>query len=258
MLLALSLPSIPTGGASLSVVSFGDFEVTVDDAQVDGGAWESSNAKWMLAYLLCQQRPVSEEELSQLFWPGSPPDKAHRCLLSTVHRLRKALGRSEIIVRGSGNYALAEEVSLDFDVIVFAQSFARGKSFLKRGERRQALRCFEEMQGLYRGPFLSDCQDVWCSEKRALLEDQLIVSLSLGANCHLPGNVARAEELCRQGLTINRGAEALWWTLMQCRYLAGDLEGVRRTYIRARAAIKEKTGAAPSALLSSLYERMNL
>lgn len=258
MLLALSLPSIPTDGASLSVVTFGDFLVTVDEAEVENNSWESANAKWLLAYLLCQQKPVAERDLAELFWPGSPQEKAHRCLLSTVHRLRKALGRSEIILRRNGQYALAPEVSLDFDVLLFNQSFERGKKLLKRGEKARALPHFRKMRKAYGGAFLRECDHAWCASLREQFEDRLVVSLSLGANCHLPTEIAQAEELCHQGLSLNPGAEALWWTLMQCRYLDGDPAGVKAVYARARETIRAQTGAPPSPLLSSLFERMHL
>ncbi|HEY0714275.1 MAG TPA: hypothetical protein VGF45_16455, partial [Polyangia bacterium] len=100
--------------------------------------------------------PVPALVAAEALWPQADGDLARRSLDTTVHRLRRLLGRDDAIVTGDGTVRLdAETLFVDFWSVEgictkVTEALARGDSV----ERPEVERWLSHLIELYRGPLL--------------------------------------------------------------------------------------------------------
>ena len=115
----------------------------------------------VLAVLAMARRPMSRDQLAEMFWGGQPEERARHSLSSTLSHLRRVLGRHAITARAAEVELTAD--GLEVDALQFVQAV----------EQKRDAAALE----LYAGPFLEGvfvdgCPsfDQWVTAERTRLE----------------------------------------------------------------------------------------
>ena len=135
----------------IEVRTLGGLRLKVKGQNLERKTWQSANARWLFVYLLSRGgQSVPEDRLAKLFWPGSPANKAHRALVSSVHRARKALGDSDLLVRYDRSYGIARDCRYWLDSEVLTEAYQAGTRHYYQKNFDKALTEFERVLTLYR------------------------------------------------------------------------------------------------------------
>ena len=237
----------------LRLRALGDLEISLDGEVLGQGRWESTNSRLLLVYLLLHGGHVSQEKLSRIFWPGSPEFKGHRSLITTVYRARKALGSTELIVRERDGYRINAECGYDFDVERFQEHFRRAQAYLCSGELDRSLAEFRKLREIYRGDFLAEFHDQWCTDLARGLRRRYLSALIMATGQLLALNLGESLEWALEANRLGREDENSWAVLMKAYAFRGDRSRVEKTFREAQKYVDSGVGATPQHSLRSVY-----
>ena len=200
------------------------------------------------------------EQIASAMWPHMDGDYAHKSFTATLHRLRKTLGRDELLVLQDGRLSLNEHCcyldvwSLDhaldqLDRLVRPDRGGHGDLFGHAGR----------ILDLYTGSFLPDETDyapVMANRER--LRTRILRAVTrLGRHWRSPDELDFATEWL-EGLTeADPLAEGLYRHLMQFYERSGLHAEVRDTYERCRTMLATVPGGEPSRETQSIALRIN-
>src|SRR5438128_8976472 len=212
----------------------------------------------LLAILLVRANEiVSVDRLIEDLWADETPPTAAKSLQVHLSRLRKALGRDDVIVTRGGGYSLVG-ADQEIDALRFEQLATRGRERRAAGDVQGAVDDLRESLGLWRGPALAEfayepfAQTVISrlEELRVVtLEDRIAAELELGLGGALVPELEAlvSEHPLREGL---RGQ------LMLALYRAGRQAEALEAYRAARKVLVEELGIEPSDVLKSLEQQI--
>ena len=127
--------------------------------QIRDVEWRSKKSKELFYYLLCNQRPVSNEEILEALWPETSVNFSDSVIKTSIYRLRQALFYDCVLVEDTG-YRISQEIKVQFDVEEFRSLLAQaGRLDPDDTQREEILRRAIE---IYEGPFLHGCYSDWC------------------------------------------------------------------------------------------------
>jgi len=239
----------------LQVKTMGNFEVRVNGQLIERKAWQSANAKWLFVYLLSRNgQSVPEDRLAELFWPGSPPKKAHRALVSSVHRARKALNNPDLLVRYDKSYGIERGCDYWLDSEELIKHYKEGSRHFYRENKEAAVESLEAVLELYRGPYLPNCQDTWCQSLRSDIRMKVVDSAEKLAQIFLETNPSRSEQYCRKAIQLESTSEPAWSTLFRALAGQGRRCEVETAYRKCVEALQEELQLKPGISLRQAYE----
>ena len=152
---------------TLQAFGFGACRVTMDSHPVSGVEWRSRKAKEIFFFLLCNQRPLGNEELLDALWPDASFAMSDSALKTSIYRLRQALFYECISVDDAG-YRINRDVPIHFDVDQFQRHLTLAtRATQGSGSREDHL---QKAVQLYDGQFLSGFYSEWCQDLRTDLE----------------------------------------------------------------------------------------
>lgn len=213
----------------------GPLQVRIDDRPVEiGGA----RLRALLARLaLSPGRTVSVDGLVDDLWGSEPPAGAANALQSLVSRLRRTLGRADLINSTTAGYALVA----DTDAAEFGRLVAAGR--------------LAEALALWRGPALADVTDAPFAApaahrleelRLAATEDWVEAELAAGRHGELIAELA--------GLVAAHPLrERLRGQYMTALYRAGRQADALRSYEDARQQLADELGVDPSPQLQAVH-----
>ena len=241
------LPAPPGAGEawpwSVRIRALGSLEVDVEDARLEFPVRAQGKPLDLLRRLIAQSgESVPLSLLADALWPEAEGDRALAALKTTVHRLRRLLGNSALVLRDGRLGLNPREVWLD------AWAFER----LLRGQPDPAT--LTRALDLYRGPLLiDDLEDEAAAPARRRLQVRYALAI---------------ERLCDSLLEDGRHGPALHWSRLAVtvdpinevllrRYLelciaqghGGDAVHAYREYERRLMA---ELGLAPSPAMQAL------
>jgi predicted ATPase/DNA-binding SARP family transcriptional activator len=238
-----------------------DFRILGSLEVFDGGRrleLGASKQRQLLAILLVRANEiVSVDRLTEDLWAGAPPATAGKSLQVHLSRLRKALGREDVIVTRGGGYCLVA-TNEEIDALWFEQLSTRGRERRAAGDVRGALDDLRESLSLWRGPALAEfvyepfAQIVISrlDELRVVtLEERIAAELELGLGAAL---VPELEALVGE----HPLRERLRGQLMLALYRGGRQAEALEAYQAAREVLVEELGIEPSAALKSLEKQI--
>ncbi len=192
-------------------------------------------------------RAVPEEQLTELLWPESDGDAAHRVFDTTVHRLRKLLGsEGALIVEGGAISLNARQVWVD------AWAFERE---LARGEHEPKL--LERAIARYRGAFLGSEAAAWIVPMRQRLRSMFLRGVEqLGSLLEADARFQDALQCYRRGIEADPLAEALYGRLMLCYERLERHGEALAVFERLRTVLSSQLGVQPSAQTRELHQRV--
>jgi DNA-binding SARP family transcriptional activator/class 3 adenylate cyclase len=198
-------------------------------------------------------RDVPSARLAELVWPDADGDRATQAFTTTLHRLRRLLGR-ECLPLSNGCLSLeASRVYVDlweFETAVAAARQSSEESAQAADESKVA-----RAVSLYRGPFLEgefDLPEILACRER-------IHAVFLGAvreHCHGLAEAGRhgdAIRLLQRAVESDVYAEELYQQMMRCQAATGNVAEAIGTYQRLRQVLKAGFDIAPSAESEAIY-----
>ncbi len=238
----------------LRLSALGALEIRLDGEVIQRTRWESTNSRLLLVYLLLHQGYVSQQKLARTFWPGSPCSKAHRSLITTIYRIRKALGSTDLIVRKNDGYGISAEAGYDFDVERFQEHFRLGRAYLCSGDTEKSIAEFRELREIYRGDFLEEFRDQWCTFLAQSLRQRYVTALVMAAGQLLELNHRESLEWALEATRLGPDDGSAWGLLMKAYALRGERALLEKTFREAQRYAVQQLGAASNQGLRSAYQ----
>ena len=251
----VTAPAVPPPTQSvpdLEVRALGPLQVLRQGEPIEPGAWGSARPRELLIFLMLHPEGCAKEQVGLAFWPEASAAQVRNSFHVTLHRLRKALGRTEWIITVNERYRFDPSLRIEFDAYEFEKEMARG---LKAGGSADAIGA-----GLarYRGDFLEgEAAGDWHLEYRERLQRLYVDGLNLQATRWLEaGHVAEAADACRRILARDEMHEEAWRRLMLCHARAGERAQALRVYQQLADLLKREFDAEPDAATRALLKEI--
>jgi predicted ATPase/DNA-binding SARP family transcriptional activator len=233
----------------------GPLEVSDHGRRVELGG---SRQRQLLAILLLHaDEVVSVDRLIDALWGAQPPPTAAKSLQAHLSRLRKTLGRADLILTRSGGYSLSvgrEQI----DSCRFERLATRGRERLAAGDLDGARDDLASALGLWRGaPLTEFAYDAFAQAeigrleelRLTALEDRIESELGRGGHAELVGEL---ESLIKEQPLRER----LRAQLMLALYRSGRQAEALAAYQDARRLLVDELGIEPSPSVRELERRI--
>lgn len=234
----------------VKVRCLGTFSVEVNGEALAFGAKTPRKLLALLKAIVAHGgQEVPERKLADALWPDEEGDAAHQSFTTAMHRLRKLLGKKNLIRQREGR------ISLDANnVWVDALSFDSQSAHLKMMSQVEALRTIR----LYRGAFLPDDDDApWAFPVREKLRGRFLdIVSSTARQFESAGDTEAALELYRRGIEADELAETFHQGLMRCHHQVGRTPEALEAYRRMREVLTRHRGIEPSPATEELYRKL--
>lgn len=204
---------------------------------------------------LADGRPVPVSSLVEDLWSEKRPKDAVHALQAHMHRLRTFLNLDIEYV--NDGYRLRDD-SVSVDTKQFADLHEQGRAHLTAGESRQAAAILDTALRLWRGPALTDIDDVigvrpfalqLSSMRQAAGDDRIEALLQCGEGQSLINEL-------RASLAMDPLQETAWHQLMRALWRSGQEAEALAAFGQAREAFIEALGSEPGSRLTQLHSQI--
>lgn len=269
----------------VKVYTLGRFRIDVDGRPLEFPGKAQKKPLELLKALIAfgGKGGVSEEQIAEALWPEAEGDHAHKSFEMTLQRLRRILGRDDIVKLQGGHVSLDERYCWT-DVRAFehaaqgAELAVRDETSVRRkepggpgraagGRRRKTASqipragtptLLEKAIGLYQGPFLpSDARQPWSIAMRERMRSKFIrLTGAAGEKLEQAEEWAGAADLYEKGLEVDGLAEEFYQRLMLCCRRLGQEARAVMVYHRCRSTLLRNFGIAPSSKTEAIYQQV--
>lgn len=251
----------------ITICCLGPFKITLSNKPVDLiGKVQKKPLELLKVLLALGGRKVSEQQVIDALWPDVDGDAGYSTFKSTLHRLRKMLGREDSIElqekRVSLNQRLCHVDAQAFErMIEQAEAGAGEADFAVLGGRHADVGLLEKAITLYRGHFLEKEEEkIWAISSRERLRakyNRIVNAVGMyWFDRNEPEAIRKAIACFERGLEIDDVAEEFYRNLMICHQKSGNrAEGVK-TYERCRAVLSAVLGINPAEKTECLYREL--
>ncbi len=250
----------------LHVRLLGPFTLQRREEIIPNQAWKRSKAKELFK-LLCLYPDISFtlDQLTELFWPESSPDKARANLWSTVSSLKSTIepelsarAGSSYLQGGSQTYRIHLPAGSTVDTIQFKEKAEKGFYYYRNKDNARAQLYFESAVAIYRDQLLpEDLYAPWTDEPReefALLRTRVLRSLA--AIFFERRDLDECIRIYEKIITLDLWDEESYFELMQCYVLQGrELEAIK-VFRRCEKVLCRELDVTPNEQLQSLLQRI--
>lgn len=244
----------------LEVRALGPVEILRDGVALPAEAWRYARPRELLLYLLAHREGRTREQIGLVFWPDASAMQVKNNFHVTLHHLRKALGRADLIAFENDRYRIAWELGVRFDAQLFEDEVKQGLAAMRTrgGDTVGALDRLRRAFTLYRGDFLADAEaGDWHLEIRDRLRHLYCDAMLLAADRALQeGQPLQAAELFRRAVELDELHEKAHRGLMLALARAGDRSEALRQYDRLSRTLRSDLEAEPDRETKALYERL--
>lgn len=232
----------------------GPIEVRVDGAPRPFGAGRD---RFVLATLLLGAgRTTTSARLIDALW-DDPPRTAKAQLHNIISRLRRTIGRTDLILTHATGYELRLTGGDTLDAAEFRGLAAEGRHALAAGDPAGAAALFDTALGLWRGPALAGLPDELAAATRNGLHEERLAAREARLDAWLA--LGRHTDMLTE-LTALLAEHPYRENLHQARMLAYAGAGLRAdalaTYRQAHRTLADGLGIAPGPALRSLEQRI--
>src|SRR4051794_20743706 len=198
-------------------------------------------------------RWVSAGTLAEAVWGDELPADPANSLQSLVSRLRRTLGRPELVEQSPAGYRLAIDPD-DADAVRLERLLAESRQLQARGETAGARTLLAEAAALWRGaPLLGDDSPEAAGRRAALDELRLEVALDQAGLLVRDRRAAEAVPLLEKLAAASPLREDIAGALIDALAAAGRPAEALAAYERVRATLAETLGTDPSAALRARH-----
>jgi predicted ATPase/DNA-binding SARP family transcriptional activator len=248
-------PAPAAAAAALEVRALGALEILCDGVPVPPTAWRAARPRELLLYLLTHRAGLTRDQIALTFWPDASPAQVKNNFHVTLHHLRRALGRTDLVIFDDERYRVRWELGVVFDAALFETEL---RDALRGGPAGLSADALRAALARYRGDFLADAAaGDWHLESRdylrRLYRDGL---LALAEHEETGSRFAAAAEAYRRLLALDPLDEAAARRLMRCLARHGDRAEALRTFERLSRALRAELAAEPDRDTLALAERV--
>ncbi len=151
------LPAPAAATPHLVVRALGPLEILRTGVLLSTDAWSYARPRELLLYLLAHREGRTREQIGLEFWPDVSAAQVKNNFHVTLHHLRKAIGRADVIRYERDRYRVDFDAGVEFDAMQFEELAQRALKRIKAaGDHEAARRELEQARALYRGGFLDE------------------------------------------------------------------------------------------------------
>ncbi|AZN98379.1 hypothetical protein EJ066_15075 [Mesorhizobium sp. M9A.F.Ca.ET.002.03.1.2] len=238
----------------LKVHVLGGFRLELDGNPLHLGAKPPTKALDILRVLaISKDNTCSLETLQDWLWPDLDGDQARAACEQALHRLRKLLGRTDLIVQREGKLRLASDkvwVDLaDWDALLKAVATANGEAAGLHPEAEALFLAFP-------GPlFLHERASFWSlAAAERVRRDLIDLGLRIGRRLETANNAREARSVYLRTLDLYPDAGPICKALIKGQLSRRDFEGAVEDYTRYERTLHAAGEAAPAAEIRALVE----
>lgn len=247
-------PSVPArpparveAAPGLVVRGLGPLEIQLDDRRLERTAWGSPRARELLLYLLAHPHGRRREDIGLVFWPEASAAQVKNSFHVLLHRLRKVLGRHDVVIVEDERYGINPALAPWFDAAVFEREVKAAKRDADRLAAAIALYRGDLFEGEVAGEWHLDLQD----RLRALHRDALSTLADLrlddaGAAVRILEELVRVDEL----------REDAHRRLLLCYARIGQRDRALLQYERLVELLRTELAANPSRATVELADKI--
>jgi predicted ATPase/DNA-binding SARP family transcriptional activator len=239
------------GGDILRISDLGPLRITLGDRPIDGDARSSARARELLAFLASHPSGRTKEEAGVALWPDASTDQLKNSFHVTLHRLRKLLGQSEVIVAEGNRYRL----NPDFPHEISSRRF---EAAVGEAMRASTIESLSAALAIYEGDFLQgDDAGEWSHPIRTHLRQLFVRGLfTLAQRLEGRGRFDEASEAYLRVISREPFQEAAWRGVMLCRARLGARSESLRLYRDLEERLREELSTKPESETSALVKRI--
>jgi len=240
------------------VRTLGAFVVVRDGGQLQDALWAYARPRELFAYLLVHPEGRSRDQIALSFWPDASAAQAKNNFHVTLHHLRRALGRGDVVVFEHERYRANWALGIDVDVATFDRETAAARAELRANPSEETARRLREALDLYRGEFLAgESAGDWHLEVRDRVGRVWADGMSaLGAYLLASGAAQDAEAVYRRLVAADELDEDAHRQLMIALAKSGQRGEALRHYDRLAKRLSAKLGVAPDSRTTALRDRL--
>jgi DNA-binding SARP family transcriptional activator len=240
------------------IYTLGRFSIVGDGTPLRAsGKAQQMPLRLLKALIALGGREVPVNTLSGFLWPDADGDQAHQSFGTTLHRLRKLLGRAEVITLNDGKLTLDSRYCW-VDIWAFERFMGQVDEFVKGGVPEKAWIVTEKALGLYKNHFLfSEGEESWIIPPAERLKSKYFKRLlQIGRAMEQAGQAERAVQLYEKGLEVDDCSEELYRRLMVHYRNLGKMGEALALYERCRKLLSNSLGIAPSPETEAVREAL--
>jgi non-specific serine/threonine protein kinase len=252
-------PAMVDDAPLLRVKTLGTVEIEREGKPLTGDTWKHARVRELLVYLVVHPDGRTREQIGADFWPDASPAQVKNSFHVLLHHLRRALGRSDLIVYESDSYRMNWPLGIEVD----ARTFERESMDALRAHRLQpdssaTLQQLRIVADLYRGDFLeSESVGDWHLAIRERLQRLWVDAVqALGSQLLMRGANDEAADLFRRLVRVDELDENAHRLLLMALARAGQRGEALRHYERFVALLERELGASPEKATSVLHDRL--
>jgi non-specific serine/threonine protein kinase len=231
----------------LFIALLGPFDVKVHGRPLP--RLRSKKGPWLLALLVLRHgHQVSREWIAETLWPDSLTEEALRNLRQSLTDLRKALGDQAARISSPTTRTLSLDLAqVEVDILTFDTAV-----------RRQDTAGLEQAVGLYRGPLLEGCSEVWILPEREARQQAYRKALQrLAAYALAGGDTEGAVGYLRRAVAVEPLWEEARRELMAALAKSGDVNAAVQVYQELVHLLRDyDPRVMPGAETSALYHKL--
>ena len=239
----------------VSVITLGGFSIRVHGEPLALGRKTPAKPLALLKLLAAQgPHAIADAQVADALWPDKA-SSAPSCLAVNLHRLRRLLGATEVLVHRDRQVAI-DSRWVWCDAIACEKLLDQAARCAQDAQRMQLVR---RALALYGGDFLAGEPGAgWIGSARARLRARYVrACAALAERLAAEGRWEQALSFYQRGVDADELAENLCLGLMACcgamhRPLAG-----RDAYQRFARALAAHSGAQPAPAMRALYAQLS-
>jgi DNA-binding SARP family transcriptional activator len=240
----------------LRVHLLGEFALDCDGVPVELGPKPPTRSLDLIRVLaVAKDHTCALQQLHDWLWPDADGDQAKAACEQALHRLRRLLGRADLIVQREGKLRLAADkvwVDLDHWEVKLAGALW-GDPNAPTSEAAMARTVTE-----FPGPLLANEPPApWFTPAAERLRSSYIeVALRLGHRREERGDWAMACDVYLRALDVYPTSGRCYEALLRARLAMGDSAGALEDYHRCERVFASTLQARPSATIRALVARL--
>lgn len=243
----------PMSHPPLEVRALGPLEILRDGKPVPDDSWRYAKPRELLLYLLSHPEGSTREQIGLVFWPDASATQVKNSFHVTLHHMRKALGRADLIAFERDRYRIAWELGVTFDAREFEQRARAGlrSKTIENSDLKSAV-------AVYRGEFLAGANaGDWHLETRdALRRLYLDAVMRLGQESMERALYKEGADWFRRAVSADALHEEAHRRLMLALSRGGERSEALRQYERLAQVLNQDMEAQPDRETKSLYEKL--
>lgn len=252
----------PEQSGLLQIFTLGKFGLTANGQGIALEKWKRRQAETLLKLLVTHlDRPVHRERILDCLWPDVDEERGWGRLKVTMYYLRtqlRASGAAEDTIQTVEGAYLLKRDAVWTDAENFEKLVIEGRALQARGRTKEALRCYDEAQFLYRGDYLEqELYADWCAEERERLSEIYMEMLTRKAECHAQrGEFVESAQVCRKALVHDPCRESFHCSLMLNLVELGRADWAIAQFRHCKTVLAREFGVEPMPETQQLYQQI--